>query len=1245
MSGKKKRDRLLDGLLDGLLDEGMAAHRRGDLAAAAAAYRRALGKAPRHADALHLLGLVEHQSGSHAAAVELIGKAAAISGDFAPYHANLALAQQETGDLAAAERSLLRALELDAGYLEARHNLAVLRKRQGRLADAEAGFRAALRLNPDYLESHRQLGLLLLEQGRSVEALEYLTRVVAANPGDSGALNNVAVVLRALGRMGEALAYQQAAVNQAPRDPAALGNLAGAYYAAGALMQAADLYAQALALDGRNAGLLNNFALTLQALGRGDDAEACFDAAAAADPAYAAPLDNLGTLLMLRGRPQQAAARHRAALAIDPLHANAWNNMGNALAAAGGKTAAFKSWRNALILRPELTEAWTNLGVGLAGAERFAAAAAALRRALRLDGASAAAWNNLGDALRLESDQKRTVGRYARAAALEPGYAEAWSNLGLAAQRGGDMAAGERLFSRALRINPELAGARFNRGLLRLEAGRLKEGWPDYAYRFASGKVGKGRTPAAPAWRGETLPPGEKLLVWREQGLGDEILFAAMYAEFAARGIDAIFECDARLVGLLSRALPPASANVGANIVVRAQTIDAAGKETLAEPDYARHVPAGSLARLLRGRLADFSAPRAWLAADPARVADYRARLAEAAPGTLRVGVAWRSQLMTAERRAAYLRLDDLAPLFALPGVAFVNLQYGDVEGEIAEAERRLGFRLLRWPDLDLKDDLEGAAALTAALDLVIAPAVSGGELAAALGAPTWRLGGRDWTWAGTAVRPWTSSARVFAPRAGEAGLSGLVARVARDLLALARRDVCASTGAALAPPDPPPPHLQTPDPRRLVNAGSAALARDDRKAAGAAATAALALAPDMVEALTLAGAAGLAPAWRRRALAVSPGHATALVNMGRAQAADGDWAGGLATLRRAAAVSPDRAAAYANLCHVLRFQGRAEAAERAADRGVTLDPGQRATRASRALLRLAAGDLAGGWGDYGARLRREQPLPSLAALRGRVVEVTAEQGLGDEILFATCLPDMLALAAHVRLVCDRRLVGLFARRFARLEVRPHGTPTGASADAAVMAGDLPRLFRGRLGDFLGDSRPLLTADPARVERWRRVFAAEGSGLKVGIAWTSGLAAAERDACRTRLADWTPLATVPGATLVNLQYGDVEAELAAAENAWGRKVLRWRGLDLRDDLEEAAALCVALDLVVAVPTAACELAAAVGAPVWRLTPPGDWTLLGTTARPWFSSQRIIQPPLGGDMKAAVGVAARFLMAA
>jgi hypothetical protein len=73
-----------------------------------------------------------------------------------------------------------------------------------------------------------------------------------------------------------------------------------------------------------------------------------------------------------------------------------------------------------------------------------------------------------------------------------------------------------------------------------------------------------------------------------------------------------------------------------------------------------------------------------------------------------------------------------------------------------------------QWEDLNLKDDFEGVAALMSNLDLVISPAMAVGELAGALGVPIWRLGGKDWTWLGTAVRPWFPSMRLVRPYPGE---------------------------------------------------------------------------------------------------------------------------------------------------------------------------------------------------------------------------------------------------------------------------------------------------------------------------------------------------------------------------------------------------------------------------------------------------------------------------------------------
>ncbi|NUB17450.1 hypothetical protein GAY28_37535, partial [Azospirillum brasilense] len=285
---------------------------------------------------------------------------------------------------------------------------------------------------------------------------------------------------------------------------------------------------------------------------------------------------------------------------------------------------------------------------------------------------------------------------------LDPEVRVATSNLTLHLSRRQTPAEAIASFHQAIRINPALPPAHYNLALLLLARGELRAGWAEHDWRFDTPQFrDQKRRFAARPWRGENISSA-RLLVWREQGVGDEILFSSCYPDLLRRAGHLVVECDRRLASLFARSLPGAT--------VRPPTV---------EPrDVDVQIAAASLPRLLRSDWKRFPA-QPWLVPEPGRLDRWRDRLAALGPG-LKVGIAWRSQVMDGERRAAYVTLDAFAPLFALPGGVFVNLQYGDCAAEIAAAEARFGVTIHRWDDLDLKDDFEAAAALTANLDLAV---------------------------------------------------------------------------------------------------------------------------------------------------------------------------------------------------------------------------------------------------------------------------------------------------------------------------------------------------------------------------------------------------------------------------------------------------------------------------------------------------------------------------------------------
>ena len=318
-----------------------------------------------------------------------------------------------------------------------------------------------------------------------------------------------------------------------------------------------------------------------------------------------------------------------------------------------------------------------------------------------------------------------------------------------------------------------------------------------------------------------------------------------------------------------------------------------------------------------------------------------------------------------------------------------------------------------------------------------------------------------------------------------------------------------------------------------------------------------------------------------------------------------------------------------------LQDLGRVPEAFGCYDRAISLKPDFLLPRFHRALAYLLTGNYVAGWPDYELRLlSKDVPLRAAAHprwdgadLRGRSILVYSEQGMGDQILFASCVPDLIASGVRCVIECAPKLQKLFKRSFTGTtirEPRADGDDLDERIDFEVPIGSLPMYYRPSIDAFPRHTG-YLKADPDRVAVWKEKLAVLGSGLKVGISWRGGTLKTRGPVRSIDLAQFAPVFAVPGVLFVNLQYTDgADAEIAALPGDQRCKIFSWE--DALMDYEETAALTAALDLTLSVSTSLVDLAGSLGCPIWIMAPvTPEWRYghMGD-AMAWYPSARVFR---------------------
>lgn len=464
-----------------------------------------------------------------------------------------------------------------------------------------------------------------------------------------------------------------------------------------------------------------------------------------------------------------ARAQFRAVLDQNIEHPDALMGMGVVARAMRQYQTAAELLRRSVAINPKSSMAWSNLGNALQDLDLWDDAVQANKEAVKLEPGHPGIRQNLGSILNAVDRPYQALPHFREALKQTGSPVDALVNYATVLSRVGEYGAADRNFRRALKEAPGHPVANFHYGMNQLWQGNWEQGWPLHEWRFLSGTYVGSLRPISVT---PTLPDsfeGQRVFLFREQGIGDELRFATMVADAARRGGDITLECSAKLMPLFARTFPDLR-------LVKARYLAADQGEDV----FDVAVPTGSLGQYLRSGREAFPRDHTLLKTDPARVAGFAERLAGLGPG-LKVGLSWRSGLRGRLRSDMYAAIEDLAPLFRLKGVVFVNLQYDDAREELALARERYGVEIHAFDDLDLFDDLDGSAALTQALDFVVSANTSVATIAGGVSTPGIEFFGRPipkgYPIGGT--DPWFPSIRPMGKRPSEPW-SGLMRDIAK---------------------------------------------------------------------------------------------------------------------------------------------------------------------------------------------------------------------------------------------------------------------------------------------------------------------------------------------------------------------------------------------------------------------------------------------------------------------------------
>ncbi len=661
---------------------------------------------------------------------------------------------------------------------------AVAAHKKGDLVAAEQGYRALISTNLSEPEPQYLLGAVLAQRGCPADALAPLRTCLNHQPNHAPALNILGSVLSGLGQDDDAIDALNKAATLEPKNAKIRFNLAKACISGKQFELGSEALAALIEIAPDHLEARTAFAACLIELGRPEESIKALTQSISDGHKDARIFEVLIQSLLDTQQYEVALTHAEAARGLWPNSNVLLLAYATTLRLLSRNDEALKAFEALVAAEPNNDYFFNKFSEFLYDTGQWKEAESYGNRALTLAPESAKALTNMGRIYLQRGNFKGAQELYEKAIRIEPDYADVRNNYGNLLLYMDQTGTALEHFDLAIELKPHHQGFRFNRSVTKFTNGDIKGAWREHRTRLNKDGSPVSREWGLPEWDGETLS-GKSIVLWGDQGLGDQVIHARCAPAVAAVSNACGLECSNRLTKLFERSFP------GVEIFSSKEPLE----HILTRGPFDFHCASLDMNCSQYTTPADIRA-QPYLKADPELTASLRKKYRAAMGERPLIGISWWSGYST-QAHFKSIPLLQWREIVSVPDATFVSLQYGDGCDELAPMVAETGLTILHDPDVDPAGDMDVFAAQVAAMDLVITISNTTAHFAGALGVPVWNMTptgpGRLWYWFLEGENsPWYESMRLFRHKYDEgwesvlSSVSDLLTKTAPDLLSVA---------------------------------------------------------------------------------------------------------------------------------------------------------------------------------------------------------------------------------------------------------------------------------------------------------------------------------------------------------------------------------------------------------------------------------------------------------------------------